>query len=108
MLERFASNQVSGMLATSQYTWSVMMLSDARRQEMINAFQANLPIWTDADAAAFHRANGEIVSVAIHRAIPYGITAKFVAANGTAFGPMLLNPIVVDQLKGLLQQEGFA
>jgi hypothetical protein len=83
-----------------------MISDDPRRQRMIEAFQANIPTWSDAEAAAFHRAHGDIVSVSAHRAIPYGVAVKFVSANGASFGPMLLNPLVVDQLIVLLQQQG--
>lgn len=82
------------------------MISDTTRQRMEEAFCANIPHWTDAEAADFHRAHGDIVSVSLHRAVPYGVTAAFSSAKGSIFGPMLLTPVVVEQLMGLLHQEG--
>jgi hypothetical protein len=84
------------------------MVSYDTRQRMMNAFQAALPTWTDAEARMFQSVHGDIVSASVHRAIPYGVTVKFVSANGSAFGPMLLTPIVVEQLLHLLQQEGLS
>jgi len=82
------------------------MISDSARTRMAEDFTKQLPTWTNEQAAAFHRSYGEIVSVSVRRAIPYGVTATFVSATGAAFGPMLLNPLVVEQLTKLLHQEG--
>jgi len=73
---------------------------------MEKAYADNLPTWASNEAMAAHRAHGEIVSVAARRAIPYGVTVKFAAATGVTFGPLLLNPLVVQQLALLLHQEG--
>jgi hypothetical protein len=73
---------------------------------MAEAFESNLPTWTDADAAVFHRVHGDIVSASVRRAVPYGVTVKLLSATGSSFGSMLLIPVVVEQLIGLLQQEG--
>jgi hypothetical protein len=69
-------------------------------------FQAKIPTWTDAEALAFHRAHGDIISASVRRAIPYGVTMKLVSASGSVVGPMLLTPVVVEQLIQLLHQEG--
>jgi hypothetical protein len=107
MLERFASNQFWDILARISYPRSEVMVSDATRQRMMDAFKAALPTWADSEASAFNTVHGDIVSASVHRALPYGVTVKFVSANGSAFGPMLLTPVVVEQLLHLLQQEGF-
>ena len=67
-------------------------------------FEKYLPDWTNEDAAAFHRAHGEIVSAVARRAIPYGVTVKLVTKTHS-FGPMLLTPVVVEQLIQQLKQE---
>jgi hypothetical protein len=50
--------------------------------------------------------HGDIVSASVRRAVPYGVTVKLLSATGSSFGSMLLTPVVVEQLIGLLQQEG--
>jgi hypothetical protein len=81
------------------------MRSKSPRKRMEADFETNIPAWTDRESIAFHQIHGDIISASVHRAIPYGVTMKLLSASGTAFGPMLLNPVVVENLIHLLQQE---
>lgn len=80
------------------------MTANGTIKRQTDEFEKYLPTWTNEDATGFHRAHGEIVSAIARRAIPYGVTVKL-ATKTHSFGPMLLTPVVVEQLIQQLKQE---
>jgi hypothetical protein len=64
-------------------------------------FKKYLPTWNDEEALAFSEQHGEIVSVAVKPAVPYGTMVKL-ASKTHSFGPMRLTPIAASNLVRLL------
>lgn len=63
--------------------------------------------FTDGDAAAAFRENGEAVSLGARRGVPDLFVLSFATRSGHRIGPFILNRIVATQLRTVLQQEGF-